>query len=424
MNTGSPDAASEGVAQDNDVVGSEPAPAEPTLPELTLRDGLPDVIESVDALAAYADAVSRGSGPVGLDAERASGYRYSMRAYLVQVRREGAGTALIDPIAVPDLSVLHEAIGDAEWILHAATQDLPCLAEVGMRPTALFDTEVAGRLLGRDRVSLAALVAGELGYGLEKGHGATDWSARPLSIAQLRYAALDVEALVQLRDVLREELIAAGRWDIAQQEFDHLRSFVPRDKGPDPWRRLSGMHKLTAPRQWAMARELWTARDSIAERTDIAPGRLIPDSAIVAAVLADPSDLGSLMAAKGFSGRGAGRYRRDWWSALERARALPKDQWPARAARTDGPPPPRSWPDKDPQAAARLAAVRDLVAGICEEMSIAPELLLSPDLLRRLCWQPPSPIDEESIRNYLGEGGARPWQMETLVPGLVPALRG
>jgi ribonuclease D len=419
VNPGSSDATTEGAAQ-----GAEGVENEPTLPELTLRDGLPDVIESADALAAYANAVGRGTGPVGLDAERASGYRYSMRAYLVQVRREGAGTALIDPIAVPDLSPLHEAIGQAEWILHAATQDLPCLAEVGMRPTALFDTEVAGRLLGRDRVSLAALVAGELGFGLEKGHGATDWSARPLSTAQLRYAALDVEPLVELRNVLREELIAADRWDIAQQEFHHLRSFEPRDKGPDPWRRLSGMHKLTSPRQWAIARELWSERDSIAQRTDIAPGRLIPDSAIVAAVLADPSDPGQMMTTKGFSGRGAGRYRRDWWAALERARALPKEQWPKRAVRADGPPPPKSWAEKDPQAAVRLSAARTIVTGICDAMSIAPELLLSPDLLRRLCWQPPSPLDEASVRDYLLQGGARPWQIGALLPGLVPALRG
>jgi len=397
---------------------------DPELPLLTLRDGLPDVIESDSDLTRYAEAIARGSGPVGLDAERASGYRYSMRAYLVQVRREGAGSALIDPIAVPDLTALHGAIGDAEWILHAATQDLPCLAEVGMRPKALFDTEVAGRILGRDRVSLAALVASELGFGLEKGHGATDWSARPLSPAQLKYAALDVEALVQLRDVLREELIAADRWEIAQQEFEHLRAFVPRGRGPEPWRRLSGMHKLNSARQWAMARELWLERDAIAERTDIAPGRLIPDSAIVAAVLADPADPGSLMSTKGFNGRGAGRHRRDWWGALERARALSKDDWPQRAPRSDGPPPPRSWGDKDPIAAKRLAAAREIVSGICEEMSLAPEIVLSPDLLRRLCWQPPSPIDAPTVGGYLQSQGARPWQIELLLPGLIPALRG
>ena len=188
---------------------------------------------------------------MALDAERASGYRYSQRAYLVQIRRVGAGTALIDPIAVPDLSAIQEATADVEWILHAATQDLACLGEIGLRPSALFDTELAGRLLGRDRVSLGALVASELGLGLEKGHGATDWSVRPLSAAQLRYAALDVEVLVELRDLMERDLVAAGKWEYARQEFEALLSFAPRDRGEEAWRRTSGIHRLRKPRDLA-----------------------------------------------------------------------------------------------------------------------------------------------------------------------------
>lgn len=395
----------------------------PTLPELQLRDGNPPVIDTIEGLEEYAAALAAGTGPVALDAERASGYRYSMRAYLVQVRREGAGIALIDPIPLPDLSVLDAAIGGAEWILHAATQDLPCLAEIGMRPRRLFDTEVAGRILGRNRVSLAALVGSELGLTLHKGQGATDWSARPLSSAQLTYAALDVEALVELRDVLHKELIAADRWEIAEQEFDHLLGFQPRDRGPDPWRRLSGMHKLTTPRQWAVARELWLQRDQLAEQTDTAPGRLIPDSAIVAAVLADPTSIRQLMEADGFHGRAAGKYRRSWWEAIERARSLAKSELPQRAPRSEGPPPPRSWADKDPVAAARLSAAREAVSAMSEELSMAPELLLSPDLMRKLCWEPPTDTSETGVRNYLLDGGARDWQIDLCTPALVDALR-
>ena len=347
-----------------------------------------------------------------------------MRAYLIQVRRAGAGTALIDPIAVPDQTPLNDAIGEAEWILHAATQDLPCLEEVGLRPHSLFDTEVAGRILGRERVSLAALVAGELGYELEKGHGATDWSKRPLSTGQLTYAALDVEMLVELRDALHSELIAAHRWDIAAQEFEHLRGFQPKDKGPEPWRRLSGMHKLRAPRQWGLARGLWQERDAIAQRTDTAPGRLIPDSSIVAAVLADPADAPGLLTTKGFHGRAARRYRDRWWAALEQARSLPEDQWPSRPTRSEGPPPARSWPDKDPAAAKRLAAARESMDQLVESWGVAPEILLAPDLLRRLCWDPPAPVTEASIRAYLAAGEARAWQIELCTPGLVTALTG
>ena len=391
---------------------------EVALPHLELRDGSPSIVADTQALEAFNRSIAGDQGPVAIDAERASGYRYTARAYLVQVRRKGAGTALIDPITVTDLSTLNEAIGTAEWILHAATQDLPCLAEVGMRPTRLFDTEVAARLLGRDKVSLAGLVASELGRALDKGHGSADWSVRPLNDDQLRYAALDVEPLIELRDILADDLAAKGRWDIAQQEFDHLLSFSPKDRGPEPWRRLSGMHTLKTPRQWALARELWWTRDGIAERTDTAPGRVLPDSAIVAAVKAEPASATALLAVKGFHGRGAGKYRSDWWAALQRARNLPADELPTRPPRGDGPPPPRSWADRDPIAAARLARAREGLIRRAEEWGVAPEMLLSPDVMRRVCWEPPEDLD-----SFLREGGARPWQVEVCGPILRAALR-
>lgn len=391
-------------------------PTEP-LPPLELRDGVAPVITSRSELIEYSATLRQGSGPVALDAERASGYRYSARAYLVQVRRQGAGTALIDPIDIPDLTVLDDAVGTTEWILHAATQDLACLAELGMRPHQLFDTEVAARLLGRDKVSLAGLVSSELGRGLAKGHGAADWSLRPLTDEQLRYAALDVEPLVELREILAADLKSRDRWDVAQQEFNHLVSFQPKDRGPEPWRRLSGMHSLKSPREWALARELWWARDEMAADTDTAPGRLLPDSAIIAAVKADPASVGELLSTQGFYGRGAARYKKQWWQALERARALPKDEWPTRPPRGDGPPPPRSWADKDPQAAQRLAAAREGMAALAEDWGVAPEMLLSPELMRRVCWEPP-----EDLQDFLRAGAAREWQIDVCGPILRAAL--
>lgn len=409
---------SAGPGEESSAQGDPPEQLTP----LELRDGPAQMVHSPAHLADYSEAVSQGSGPVAIDAERASGYRYSQRAYLVQLRREGAGTALVDPISVPDLRELDRAIGDAEWILHAATQDLPCLAEVGMRPRALFDTEVAARLLGRERVSLAALVASELDRGLAKGHGATDWSIRPLSDEQLRYAALDVEPLIELRDVLTDALRDAGRLDIAHQEFEHLLGFQPRERGPEEWRRLSGMHKLRKPRQWAIAREMWLARDSLAERKDIAPGRLLPDSAIVAAVLGEPNSLSALMETSGFHGRGAGRYGRTWWSAIERGRQLPAAELPEKAPRGDGPPPPRSWADRNPAAYERYQKARADIAAIAESWNITPELLLAPDTVRRLCWEPPADRSSQGVREALVGFGARPWQVETCLEALHSAL--
>jgi ribonuclease D len=412
------------------VTTSDPAPehepdATPEPPMLHLRDGLPPVVEDTTGLAAVCDAVKAGTGPVAIDAERASGYRYSTRAYLVQLRREGAGTFLVDPIAFPTLDPLQEAIGDTEWILHAATQDLPCLGELGLRPARLFDTELAGRLLGYPRVGLATLVETLLGSRLAKEHSAVDWSSRPLPEPWLEYAALDVEVLVELRDALAAELEAAGKAEWARQEFDHLRSFelVPR---VDAWRRTSGLHRVRGRRALAAVRAMWEERDRIAERRDVTPGRILPDAAIVAAALAMPTDKAALLGTKGFHGRGAERYAARWLAALTSARELPENALPTRAPRGDGPPMPRAWAEKDPVAARRLVAAREAMTRLSEEHDVPAENLLTPDYLRRTLWAPPSTRDPEAladgVRTLLAGYGARPWQIDLTTPLLVAAI--
>ena len=176
-------------------------------------------------LPALERAQRGGIAGLALDAERASGYRYSQRAYLIQLRRAGAGTALIDPVPLPDLSCIQEATEGAEWILHAATQDLACLAEVGLHPSSLFDTELAGRLLGYPRVGLATLVETILGAGMKKEHSAVDWSTRPLPEPWLEYAALDVEVLLELREQFgkpRRRLRRVRTLTIAGERCAHL----------------------------------------------------------------------------------------------------------------------------------------------------------------------------------------------------------
>ena len=386
------------------------------------RDGVPDVIVDRAGVEQYAERLAQGSGPLALDAERASGFRYSQRAYLVQLRREGAGTALIDPIALDDLLPIQEATIGVEWILHAATQDLPCLAELGLRPQRLFDTELAGRLLGRERVSLAALVSSELGLALEKGHGATDWSVRPLTAGQLRYAALDVEVLVELRDHLHAELVERGIWAWAEQEFAALVDFTPRVRPEEPWRRTSGVHRIRAPRKLAIVRSLWLARDAVARDRDIAIGRVLPDAAIIEAALAEPKTREALGNLAAFRGRGQQRRLTTWWRAVETALALDDADLPSPASGSDGPPPPRAWADRNPAAFARLSAAREAVAELVERTGIPAENLMSPTLVRAVCWDPPEVIDAASVAARLGADGARPWQIDLLGPALVSAL--
>ena len=174
------DSSVDAIAQDADFAGDDVHSA-PVLVALNMpADGVPDVVVDERGVVRAARFLADGTGPVAIDAERASGYRYGQRAYLIQIRREGSGTWLVDPIACPDLAPIAEVITGVEWILHAANQDLPCLAEVGLHPTRLFDTELAGRLIGLPRVGLAAVVEHYLGLTLAKEHSAVDWSTRPL----------------------------------------------------------------------------------------------------------------------------------------------------------------------------------------------------------------------------------------------------
>jgi len=411
---------------DEHVPGTEGASTGPAVVALTEpADGIPDVVSTPAALAEVVEAFGAATGPVAVDAERASGYRYGQRTYLVQLRREGAGTALIDPIAVPDLSALSEALVGVEWVLHAASQDLPGLAEQGMRPSRVFDTELAARLLGMERVGLAAVVADTLGLGLAKEHSAVDWSTRPLPTEWLRYAVLDVEVLVEVREVLAERLALAGKAEWAAQEFEAVRTAPPPAPRTDPWRRVSGLHQVRDARRLAVVRELWATRDRNARERDISPGRVLPDAAIVAAAQAMPRSVPELTALPQFSGKGTRRRATLWQAAIDRGRALPDDELPSlRGPKSDAPPPPRAWADRDPAAAARLAAARDVVADLSARWTVPAENLLQPDLLRRLCWTPPEHLDEESVAAALAAGGARPWQVELVAPRLAEVFAG
>jgi ribonuclease D len=381
-------------------------------------DGVPPVVESERGLDEAARAIAAGEGPVALDAERASGYRYGQRAYLVQVRRDGSGTWLIDPIACPDLTPINDAIGSAEWILHAATQDLPCLAEVGLTPRQLFDTELAGRLLGLPRVGLAAVVEHYLQLTLAKEHSAVDWSTRPLPEPWLRYAALDVEVLVDLRNLMGVDLAKQGKAEWARQEFEALLSFTGPAPKVDPWRRTSGMHKVRQRRMAAVVRELWEARDLIAQDRDTSPGRVLPDTVLVEIAMAAPTSAAQLPDGH----RAVRRYQRQWLDAVRRARAIPDSELPPMTLRSDGPPPQRAWAERDPVAAARLAATRTALTEFAAEHAIPVENVLSPDPLRRVLWSPPQPPTIETLAEALADLGARPWQTEIVAPMMEMAI--
>ncbi|SMG37370.1 HRDC domain-containing protein [Agreia pratensis] len=397
---------------DNGTTQASPESAPRTL-ALTVIDTREAYLEAVDIIAA-------GHGPIAVDAERASGFKFSQRAYLIQLYRRGAGSFLFDPPAIGSFTELNDAISREEWILHAASQDLACLREVGLDPRVIFDTELAARLLGIPRVGLGSVVEEFLGIHLKKEHSAADWSRRPLPESWLEYAALDVELLPDLRDKLAELLIENSKAVIAAQEFEATRVKEPKPVAAEPWRRLTGVHSLRNPRNVAVARSLWMARDALAREIDVSPGRLVPDSSLVAAARVLPESKRELAALKEFSGRASRTEIDRWWAALEEGKAA--TDLPVNRRSEDTLPPPRSWSDRNPEADSRLKAARAALAELSEFVNIPVENLLTPEILRRVAWTPPEPTTAAAIAASLSELGARPWQLELTAQPIAQAF--
>ena len=397
-------------------------------PLLSPALGVPDVIDTEVAFDSALAQLSAGTGPYAFDAERASGYKYSARAYLIQIKRTGGGLHLIDPMPFgPDhrcFVALNQLIHDQEVILHASTQDLPCLREVGIHPQILFDTELGGRIAGLPRVGLGPLLETLMGVSLAKEHSAVDWSKRPLPQEWLNYAALDVELLVELRDKVYQLLVAAKKWEWAAEDFAAIISAPPASPRIDPWRRTSGMHKVKKRNHMAVIRELWNARNELAQEIDISPSRLLSDAAITEIALA--SDKGPITNRKHLEKilRPLGLRARwlenaaTWISCITDALAMPEDQWPEARSKSDAMPPIKVWRERFPERYAPLSHARFNLQLRAEELCIPLENMISPELVRRICWEPPA----SSVAQALIALGARRWQAEIASPILEKAL--
>ena len=391
-------------------------------------EGVPAIIETEEAFDAALAALAQGVGPYAFDAERASGFKYSARAYLIQIKRTGGGLHLIDPIPLGPghrcFTELNNLIADEEVILHASTQDLPCLRELGINPQILFDTELGGRIAGLARVGLGPLLESQMGVSLAKEHSAADWSKRPLPNEWLNYAALDVELLVELRDKVYTLLVDAKKWSWAEQDFAAIISAPAPSPRIDPWRRTSGMHKIKKRLQMAVVRELWQARDEIAQGADVSPSRLLSDAAITELAqnaekspITNRKHLEKILRPLGLRARWL-ENASTWITSIATALELPEDQWPEARSKTDSLPPIKLWRERFPEKFIPLSHARFNLATKAEELSIPLENLISPELVRRICWSPP----EGSVLAALEALGARRWQAEIAAPILEAAL--
>jgi ribonuclease D len=266
------------------------------------------------------------------------------------------------------------------------------------------------------------MVENLLGWRMEKDHSAADWSSRPLPEPWLRYAALDVELLIELRDALETELERQGKLGWAHEEFEHVRTAAPTAASVERWRRLSGIHKIRQRRQLAIARSMWLTRDRIGRETDTSPSRLLPDASILQVALVTPTSARDLANSADFHGRGSRRYLAQWWDAIAEALALGDADLPELTKPTEGPPPGHRWAERDRAAADRLAAARAVVAALADEHGLPAENLLQPDAVRRLAWRPPSDLFAGPVGDDLRRFGAREWQIALTAGPLARAL--
>ena len=412
---------------------SETTPEVPAaVPLLAPAQGVPDVIETSEKFESALDQLRKGDGPFAVDAERASGYKYSARAYLIQIKRTNGGLHLIDPIAFGpghELFVkLNDLLNTDEVILHASTQDLPCLREVGLNPSRLFDTELGGRIAGLPRVGLGPLLESLMGVTLAKEHSAVDWSTRPLPKEWLNYAALDVELLIELRQKIYELLNASNKWKWAEAEFESILIAPPAPPRIDPWRRTSGMHKIKKRDQLVVIKNLWHARDEIARAADVSSGKLLNDAAIIEFAIHKPlnkKDAEKALRPIGMRARWLENMS-TWLSATEAALNTPEDQWPPMKSGADTLPPLKLWRERFAEKYAPLTHARFAVESVAQELSIPAENLISPEIIRRLCWAPPADslqnLNVDAVCEAMLNLGARQWRVEVVAPLVAAAL--
>ena len=415
------------------------------------RQGVPDVVDTREGYDVACEMLAAGAGSLAADAERASGYRYGHEDWLVQFKRSGSGIVLLDPVALSnayvDWNKFNESVGDATWIIHDSAQDLPGFAELGLRPAALFDTFIASRLLGQAHFGLAAVTERYLGITLAKEHSAADWSYRPLPRDWRNYAALDVELLIELEAAMSADLKQQGKYEWALEEFDYAlaKGMAPREPHATPWMHVSHITVLSHDRRGrAIARELWQTRDRLAREYDIAPTLLLSDHAIIEAAQRKPANTREFRAIRSLNERvrvhtGSEQDKMFeryapiqrkvrpsvWREAIERALGLGVDELPVMSGHEDdangnAPRSMRVWEHRHPERYARLKSVRAIIAQIAQDVNMAPEVLIKPQIIRNLCWN--DELEADEVASFLREQGARSWQIQLIAQSVSRAI--
>jgi ribonuclease D len=365
-------------------------------PEMSRRS-LPVLVDLPESFNLMLGGLA-GEPVIGLDTESDSLYRYFHRVCLIQVSTRQADY-VVDPLSLPDLTPLGALLADpgVEKVFHAAENDILALKRgFGFEFACVFDTMLAARILGYRRVGLAALLQEKFGVELDKRTQLTDWGHRPLSPEQLNYACLDSHYLPSLRDLLREELVARGRWREAQETFAGLPDTLYVAKSFDPegfWRCREA--RYLNPNELAVLRELYLWRDGQARVMDRPPFKVVGDEGLVRLSREQPGRLADLH----LSGWQVRHFGGAILAAVARGKTAPAPQPPNRNLNREH--------RLDPATVTRYDRLRAWRGQRAEERGVEADVVLTNEALLAIARAAPTSLDMLAELAVMG-----PWKLE------------
>ena len=356
-----------------------------------------------------------GAREVAIDTEADSFFNFREKVCLVQITA-GERDWLVDPLARIDLSPLGKVLADSQVtkVFHDGEYDILILKrDFGFEFKNLFDTRVAAAALGIESPGLAAVLHARFGIELDKSLQRSNWSARPLSQQQIRYARLDTHFLLPLMREQKAELAQRQRTMIVDGECLRLEKLVPAEQtfSADEFVRLKGARMLDRDAQQRL-RELFVLRHELAEQSDLPPFKVIGNDALLAVAQAAPRNERDLAQVPGFSVKQARRLGDRVLDALERAEKL------GPLERTPNPPAKDGTSVLNEEEFELHEALKDWRKGRAVREGFDASLVINRHVLLRLAQRKPATQSE-----LLGIDGLLEWQVAAFGDDITAVVR-
>ncbi len=345
---------------------------------------------------------------IAVDTESNSLHAYRARVCLIQLSTR-TQDYIIDPFAIQDLSPFGELLANpsVEKIFHAAEYDLIMLMlDLGFEVVNLFDTMLAARVIGYEKMGLDKLLMQHFGVKVNKSHQKDDWGKRPLTKSSLKYAQMDTHFLPALRDILMDELVELGRLEEAREVFQDIPhgEIKAPEFDPDGFWHIASSYDL-GRQELAVLRELYLLRDEIAEDRDRPPFKIFGNKVMIKMAQAQPETKQELTDIKGLSKHFVRYHHREVVEAIQRGRErkLPKKPHP---------------PLPDPIVSERYTVLHNWRKTLAQSRGVESDVIIPKEILWQLAHHTPQSLDEMSSKT-----GMRAWRLQTYGDDLLDMMK-